>query len=141
MYYGIKKLNIKSFRRKDFEQYKHINIRNITKWIPKFQNKNLIEIAKPITSQYKYYRFTSEGVDLVKKIEKEYIRESKEENELIYSYKTQPIIRPLRHRVFVKYYKNLNSSFNEFYSKFFIIESRKKINWYWNEAKKWFSNN
>ncbi|KKK48930.1 hypothetical protein LCGC14_3140170, partial [marine sediment metagenome] len=79
MYYGIKKLNIKSFRRKDFEQFEHINLRNITGWIPKFQNKNLIEIAKPITSQYKYYRFTYEGIEIVKKIEKEYIYESKEE--------------------------------------------------------------
>ena len=140
MYYGIKKLNIKSFRRKDFEQFKHINIRNITEWIPKFQNKALIEIAKPITSQYKYYRFTDEGIEIVKKIEKEYIGESKEEQELIYLYITQPIIRPLRNRVFVKYYVNPYLSFNEFYSKFFIIESRKRINWYWNEAKKWFSN-
>jgi len=140
MYYGIKKLNIKSFRRKDFEQFKHINLRNITKWIPKFQNKNLIQIAKPITSQYKYYRFTDEGIEIVKKIEKEYIYESKEEKELIYSYNTQPIIRPLRHRVFVKYYKNPYLLFNEFSRKFFNNESRKRINWYWNEAKKLYVN-
>jgi len=141
MYYGIKKLKIKSFRRKDFEQFEHINLRNITEWIPKFQNKNLIEIAKPITSQYKYYRITDDGIEIVKKIEKDYINESKEEKELIYSYNSHPIIRPLRHHVFVKYYKNPNLSFNEFFKRFFNKESRKRINWYWNEAKKWFSNN
>lgn len=140
IYYGIKKLNIKSFRRKDFEQFEHINLRNITEWIPKFQNKNLIEVAKPITSQYKYYRLTDEGIEIVKKIEKEYIGESKEEHDLIYSYDTQPIIRPLRHRVFMKYNKNPNLSFNEFFRKYFNNESRKRINWYWNEAKKLFVN-
>ncbi len=138
-YYSSKKLKVLSFRREDFKQICHINPRTITKWIKKLLDMKFLEIEKPITSQYLYYYLTPSALEVIKRIEKENKLEAKREKDLISSYQVKQIIRPLRYRVFMKYFKNQELPIGEFIRKFFPKETEKSIRNYYYVAKKWFN--
>jgi len=138
-YYVMKKLRISSFRREDFTQFFHINLRNVSNWIPKLLEKNYLKIETPILSQYQYYSFSSKGLKMIQKIENERKKEAQREYEKIFSSDTDPIIRPLRYRVFMKVHNYPNISIGDLIRKFFTKETEKSVRNYYYEARNYFS--
>jgi hypothetical protein len=109
--YLMQKIGIDSFRRNDFEVFTHINIRNIDTWIPRFLEIGLLEVDKPITSQYQYYKLTTKALNYVRNLEDKYPQKARKIRDKIYSYDVGLVVRPLRHRVFLKYFSNSNLKF------------------------------
>jgi hypothetical protein len=138
-YYIMKKLRISSFRRKDFTQFFHINLRNVTNWIPKLLEKDYLKMETPTVSQYQYYALSNNGLKMIQKIEKEHKEEAQREYEKIFSSGTDPIIRPLRYRVFMKVHNYPKIPIGELIKKYFAYESEKSVRNYHSEARKYFS--
>ena len=138
-YYVKKKLGISSFRRQDFTQFFHINLRNVSNWIPKLLEKDYFKIETPTLSQYQYYSFSSKGLKMIQKIENEHKKEAQREYEKIFSSDTVSIIRPLRYRVFMKVHKYPNVSIGDLIRKFFVRETEKSVRNYYYEARNYFS--
>ena len=137
-YYVMKKLQISSFRRDDFSHFFHINVRNVTNWIPVLLEMGFIKIEIPTLSQYHYYTFTQKGLKMIERIEIENKDETLREYKKIFSTNTDSIIRPLRYRVFMRVYNHPNITVGDLIRNDFINESEKSVRNYYYEARKYF---